>query len=536
MKNLKSKTLIWSLFVIGMIMTLTSCLSDLDQSDPQNTNVLSAEALFSDPGAYEQYLAKLYAGLATTGQQGGAGQPDISGIDEGFSQYIRGYWNLQELTTDEAIIAWNDQTIKDLHYQTWGASDVFINALFSRLDFQVKNCNEFLRETSNEKLDSRGVSAELRAEIAGYRDEARFLRALSYWHFLDLFGSVGLVTENSSTEYFLPAQASRQEIFDYVESELLEIEGTLKAPRTNVYPRVDQGAAWMLLAKLYMNADAYFGTDRNADALTYVNKIVTSSYSLGPSYQNLFLADNDTNGSQNEFIFSIAYDGQFTQTFGGTTYLTHAPVGGNMSASDFGIDGGWGGIRTTSAFVDKFEMAFGDEREQFFTEDQTLEINDVSDFQQGYAISKWKNVDVNGDAGSDSQGVFVDIDFPMFRLADAYLMYAELFLRGAGGSQSDALTYVNMIRTRAFGDSSGNITAGNLSLDFILDERARELHWEGHRRTDLIRFEKFTGGSYVWPWKGNVPNGAPTANFRRLFPIPSPAIAGNPTLQQNPGY
>ena len=285
-----------------------------------------------------------------------------------------------------------------------------------------------------------------------------------------------------------------------------------------------------------MNADAYFGTDRNADAFTYVNKIVTSNYSLVPTYQNLFLADNDSNGAQNESIFSIAYDGQFTKTFGGTTYLTHAPVGGDMVASDFGINGGWGGIRTTSAFVDKFDMNGGDQRENFFTGGQSLVITNVSDFQQGYAIEKFKNVDVNGVAGSDSSGDFVDIDFPMFRLADAYLMYAELVLRGAGGSQSDALTFVNMIRTRAYGDTSGNISSNDLTLDFILDERARELHWEGHRRTDLIRFGKFTGGSYVWPWKGNVPNGAPTPNFRRLFPIPSPAIAGNPSLQQNPGY
>ncbi|MGC1632702.1 MAG: RagB/SusD family nutrient uptake outer membrane protein [Gelidibacter sp.] len=534
MKNLTTKIFTWSLVLLGL--TMTSCLNDLDQSDPQNTNLLSGEALFKDSASYQQFLAKLYAGLATTGQQGPDGQADVSGIDEGFSQYIRGYWNLQELTTDEAIIAWNDQTIKDLHSQTWGASDVFINALFSRLDFQVKNCNEFLRQTTEDKLTSRGVTSELRTQIEAYRAEARFLRALSYWHFVDLFGSVGLVTEASSTEYFLPEQASRQEIFDYVESELLDIENILKEPHTNVYPRVDKGAAWMLLAKLYMNAGVYFGADRNVDAFNYVNKLVTSNYSLSPKYQNLFLADNDTNGAQNEFIFAIAYDGQYTKTFGGTTYLTHAAVGGSMNAADFGINGGWGGIRTTSAFVNKFVLGSDDQREQFYTDEQTLEIKNVSDFQQGYAISKWKNVNVNGVAGSDSTGDFVDIDFPMFRLADAYLMYAELFVRGAGGTQSDALNYLNLIRARAYGNSSGNISSSDLNLDFILDERARELHWEGHRRTDLIRFGKFTGSSYLWPWKGNVQSGAPTQPFRRLFPIPSPAIAGNPNLKQNPGY
>lgn len=524
----------WS--AVLLLLTLTSCLNELDQSDPQNTNVLSAEKAFETPESYEQFLAKLYAGLATTGQEGPAGQPDISGIDEGFSQYIRGYWNLQELTTDEAIIGWNDQTIKDLHYQTWITSDVFINALFSRLDFQVKNCNEFLRQTTDDKLDGRGVTSELRTKIQGYRAEARFLRALSYWHFVDLFGSVGLVTEDSPTDYFLPDPASRQEIFNFVENELLEIDSDLPAPRSNVYPRTDQGANWMLLAKLYLNAEVYTGTERYADAMTYVQKILAANYSLHDSYPELFYADNDTNGAQNGFIFSIAYDGQFTKTYGGTTYLTHAPVGGEMNAADFGVNGGWAGIRTTSAFVSNFDGSTGDERDQLFTQGQTLEIENVSDFQQGYAIAKWKNVDINGNPGSDEVGDFVDIDFPMFRLADAYLMYAELFLRGGGGNQTDALNYTNMVRARAFGDASGNINTGELTLDFILDERARELHWEGHRRTDLIRFGKFTGASYIWPWKGKVASGAPTASYRDLFPIPSNAIAGNPKLIQNPGY
>lgn len=534
MKNLKNNIFTWSLAIFVLIFT--SCLSDLDQTDPQNTNVLSADKVFENPEAYEQYLAKLYAGLATTGQSGPAGQGDISGIDEGFSQYIRGYWNLQELTTDEAIIAWNDQTIKDLHYQTWTASDVFVNALFSRLDFQVKNCNEFLRQTSPALLESRGVSEELKTKIADYRAEARFLRALSYWHFVDLFGSVGLVTEESTTEYFLPEPASRNDIFNYVETELLAIESELKAPKTNIYPRVDKAAAWMLLAKLYMNAQVYNGTDRNADALTYVNNVLNSGYSLHTSYPELFLADNDKNGAQNEFIFSVAYDGQYTKTYGGTTYLTHAAIGGNMDADYFGVNGGWAGIRTTSAFVNKFDETTNDQRSQFFKQGQTLEIENVSDFQQGYAITKWKNIDVNGVSGSDEIGDFVDIDFPMFRLADAYLMYAELYTRGAGGSDTEAVNYINKIRERAYGDSSGNISIGDLNLDFILDERSRELVWEGHRRTDLIRFGKLTGGSYVWPWKGNVATGAPTPNYRNLFPIPSNAIAGNPKLIQNPGY
>ena len=191
-------------------------------------------------------------------------------------------------------------------------------------------------------------------------------------------------------------------------------------------------------------------------------------------------------------------------------------------------------IFESSAFVNKFTTGTIDQRANFHTDGQSLEITDVGNFTHGYGVKKFKNVDVNGNQGSDAGGDFVDTDFPMFRLADAYLMYAECALRGAG-DMGQALNYVNLVRTRAFGGStSGNVTS--IDLQFILDERARELHWEGHRRTDLVRFGKFTGGSYVWPFKGNTPNGSPTPSFRNIFPIPANALSANPTLTQNPGY
>jgi hypothetical protein len=533
MKNFKFKLV--SFFSLLTLFFLYSCTDELN-TKPEGTEQ-TADELYANPESYKQFLAKLYAGLATTGQQGPAGQGDVAGIDEGFSSYLRNYWNFQELTTDEAIIAWNDATIKDFHWHTWTVTDGFIKATFYRLAYQVNNCNEFLRQTTDEKLDSRGVSGTLRDDIKTFRAEARFLRALSYWHIVDLFGGASLTTEDSQSEFNLPEYASRQEIFDFVEKELNEMEADLKAPNTNEQFRVDKAAAWMLKAKLFMNAQVYVGTDRMADAYTNINKVITeTSYSLHGSYPQLFLADNNSNGAQNEFIYAIAFDGTYTKTFGGTTYLTHAPVGGSMNAAAFGINGGWAGIRTTSSFVSKFNGMNNDARNQIFTAGQTLEINDVGSFTDGYAIAKWKNVDINGNQGSDASGDFVDTDYPVFRLADAYLMYAECFLRGGGGTAGNAVGYINELRERANGNSTGNITAADLTLDFILDERARELHWEGHRRTDLIRFGKFTGSSYIWPWKGNVINGAPTASYRNLFPIPQDAISVNPKLIQNPGY
>jgi hypothetical protein len=540
MKKTQIKLLGISLLL--MVFLFPSCTNDLNQA-PEGRNALTGDQFFTDAASYKQNLAKLYAGFATSGQQGPAGQADISGIDEGESQYIRGFWLLQELTTDEAVIAWNDGTIKDLHSQTWTSLDRFVTAVFARYSFQVVNCNEFLRQTTDEKLAARGVDATLKAEIATYRAEARFLRAMTYWHLIDMFGGGSLVTENSPSTFFYPDYATRADLFKFVDEELTAITPLLKAPKSNEAFRVDQAAAWMLQANLYMNENVYLkasltNTSNFVKALPLINKVISSGYSINDNpehtgYGELFLADNDKNGAQNEFIFAIAFDGLRTQTYGGTTFLTHAPVGGSMKAAEFGINGGWGGIRTTAAFVDKFDANTTDTRGQFYKDGQTKEIKNIGNFTDGYAIQKFRNVTVNGVQGSDKTGDFSDADFPIFRLADAYLMYAECAVRGAGGNVATATTYVNTLRTRANGSA---ITQGDLNLNFILDERGRELHWEGHRRTDLIRFGKFSGGSYLWPWKGNVAGGSPTQSYRDLFPIPATALASNSKLQQNPGY
>jgi len=171
----------------------------------------------------------------------------------------------------------------------------------------------------------------------------------------------------------------------------------------------------------------------------------------------------------------------------------------------------------------------------FYTTGQSLAINDVGKFTDGYAVTKWKNITSTGLPGSDL--TFPDTDFPLFRLADVYLMYAEAVVRGGtGGDMATAVSYINKIRERAYGNNSGNITAGDLTLNFILNERARELYWEAQRRTDLIRFGKFTGGSYLWPWKGGVKDGTATDSHYNLYPIPASDITANPTLVQNPGY
>ena len=256
-------------------------------------------------------------------------------------------------------------------------------------------------------------------------------------------------------------------------------------------------------------------------------------YSLDDNYRNLFMADNHL---AKEIIFAIPFDGLSTQTWGGLTYLVHANVGGTMTPGDYGINGGWFGIRATSKMVDRFPDATGavDERAIFYTTGQNKEINSISTFGDGYAVPKYTNVTSDGVAGSDLN--FPDTDYPMFRLADVYLMYAEAVLRGGtGGDAGTALGYVNALRQRAYNNNSGNITANELTLDFILDERGRELYFEGHRRTDLIRFKQFTENG-IWPWKGGVKDGKTTETFRNVLPIPTSEILANKNLRQNDGY
>ncbi|MCD4696916.1 MAG: RagB/SusD family nutrient uptake outer membrane protein [Bacteroidales bacterium] len=528
MKNIFKLTLLTA----GFLIIFSSCFKDLD-TVPIDPDIVTADKVYDNPDAYKQVLAKLYAGLAVSGQEGPAGNGDISGIDEGFGQYLRGYWYMQELTTDEAVIAWNDQTIKDLHWQVWSPSDVFITAFYYRIFFQIAICNEFIRETTDEKLSDRGVSGQLLTDIGYFRAEARFLRALSYWHALDLFGNVPFVTEEDGVGSFFPEQTNRGSLFSYIESELKSIESIMKGAGQNEYGRADQAAVWALLAKLYLNAGVYIGQDKNTECLTYCNKILNSGvYSLSNEYSHLFMADNDRPVVRKEIIFPIRYDGVYTKTWGGTTFIISAGVGGDMQGSSSGIAGGWGGTRTTSALVAKFPDHTGeiDNRAMFFTEGQNLEIEDIASFNDGYAITKFTNKKSDGTNGSDQ--THADTDFPVFRLADIYLMYAEAVLRGgSGGDLATAQSFIDELRARA-----GNAEAYNLDLQFVLDERARELYWEGHRRTDLVRYGYFSGGDYLWPWKGKVADGIATGSHLDLFPIPSSDIGANPNLSQNPGY
>ncbi len=513
------------IIIVGAVLGLMACQKNLDRFP---TNDVTSATVYSTTDGYLKAAAKVYGAFALTGNEGPAGNKDVQGIDEGFSDFLRLFWKAQELSTDEAVIAWGDAGIQDFHNMNWSSSNDFLTGLYYRSMFQITLANDFIRQAADDKLSSRGITGADATKIVSFRNEARFLRAYQYWVLMDLYGNPPFVDETYQIgSGVLPKQIKRAELFTYVEKELKALESLLPNPKTNEYGRADKAAVWALLARLYLNAEVYTGTARWNDALTYSKKVIDAGYSLIPNYTNLMRADNNKNTS--EFILTINYDGKKTQTWGGTTFLTHAAVGGSMPASAFGINGGWGGTRTTKALVKLF--GDGDSRAQFYTQGQSLEITDQTKFTDGYAITKYKNITMAGTPGSDQ--TFTDIDFPIFRLAEQYLIYAEATKRGAGGDATLALNYINLLRTRA---GAPTVSAVDLTPDFILDERARELYWEGFRRTDLIRYKKFTTSAYLWPWKGGASGGTSVADYRNLYPIPATDKNANTNLTQNPGY
>ncbi len=540
--------------IVGFASLATlSCTKDLDTS-PIDSNINETEAVYSNPESYEGLIAKMYGTFTLSGQEGPAGKPDITGLDEGHSQYLRAYFYAQEWTTDEAVGAWGNEY--DL---SWGysaleltASNGYIYALYSRLFVQVAYTNDFLKQTTDAKLESRGLDGDAAfvARVKEYRNEARFIRALSYWHAIDIFGDIPFATEDHKIGT-LPSQKPRAEVYQFIVDELTAIIPEMKAARSNQYGRADQAAAQMLLAKLYLNSKVYTGTENTADytkAIALLDEVIGGGYTLEPNYKNNFGADNDKSP---EVIWAMTADGQSTKTWGGMTFILNASYHGNWYNVDgfldqpkffentySGLGGGWGGQRTTTQFRDKFEAA--DNRalfltketngagEEFVYQDQE-EIDDVLNFLQGVGVHKWTNLDRNGVTGID--GSHPDTDFPYFRLADAYLMYAELVARGGSAGTNNPLTLVNEIRTRA---GVALATPSDITnFEWLLDEMGRELYWEGHRRTDLIRFDKFTKG-YNWPWKGGVKEGKDVDNKYNLFPIPTNDLGANPNLTQNP--
>jgi hypothetical protein len=551
--------------ILTCALSANSCLSDLDTL-PLDDNQLVGEQVYRQKDGYTGLLAKCYASLILTGQQGGdGGDGDLEGANEGYSGYIRLLFYLQELCTDNYLMPSSSNGLRHCLNMTWDASNAaVIKWTYQRLYMSIAYCDEMLRECTESKLRDRGLWNDMQNDYNFYRAEARFIRVYCYTMLCDLFGAVPYIDENTGIKD-IPTQWSRREIYDYIIKEAGEIENELKAPGANVYGRVDRAALWFVLSRVYLNAKTWVNVDEYQKAYEYAKKVIDCGvYPLADDYRHIFLADNNT---CREIIWPLVQDGAHAQSSAGTNFFVKALVNGPMEGlykTGVGTRG-WGNVRAKTTLVDAFDAADvsfnqfdtwgnnkNDKRAQFMTalSGQTKETWDASlamtnTFTCGYGYIKWRNV-TKTDAIPVQGEAYTSIDFPVFRTGEAYLTAAEAILRGANASRSIALDYVNEIRMRAYmSDSyakpgikstvSGKIADAQLTLDFILAERQRELASELVRRTDLVRFGKFTK-EHNWDWKNNARLGGDVDDKYILFPIPDSELTTNPTLKQNDGY
>ena len=524
---------------------LTACVGDLNTVPLNPTDVTSETAYGADEAGYVQGLTKIYFQLVSNNTQ------DLQVADGGASEFIRAFWSTQEVTADAAKCAWDDAWVNDLNNNTW-KGDVLNDAVYAvyvRTLQGVTYVNEYLRQTSDANLSLRGCSDDVKEKVQGYRAEARFLRAFFYWAAMDTFGQVPFSTEDSPFGGgYNPPQTPAAEIFKFVESELLALaaEGSDMPAAQSNYPRADKGSVLGLLARLYLNAEVYTGTERWADAKATCEKIFALGYKLAPTHAELFRGDNGENpDAKGEFLFAASYNAEHTQSYGGTTYLTLSTLSGDDGAVNItGINGGWAGNRVPYEYVAKwFEDVKGqnyetgayqytDKRAGYFYikgRSESMEGN-LNTFLNGWSCIKFNNVPHDVDpvdyAATAATKNFSDIDWPLIRLGEINLIYAEACMHAGGDASA---------QVKALADRAGVSAPAKIDADFLLAERSRELMWEGHRRTDLIRFGKWING-YNWTFKGGNFKGQDLPVHFTVFPVPSTELSTNPDLNQNAGY
>lgn len=561
MKKTMIKTVLAGILALGMV----SCADDLNISsiDPQ-----------TDP-SYDpmQLLAKQYACLSVTGQSGPAGQGDISG-DEGESGFYRTLFNLQELCTDEVAWAWqNDEGIPELTNIQWNASSARIKWCYQRLAFNVMLFNQYLTEQD-------GVADP------AYIAEVRFLRALHYYYFLDLFHKAPFKTVFSIGVY--PEEKGGKDLYDWIDQELTEVEPLMAEVgaynNTSDYGRADRGAAYMLHARLALNSQVYTDGQVNdlQKAIDYCDAITQSrAYELSRNekngfsgYAQLFMGDNDQNAqAMKETIFPIRCDGLRTQSYSNSTYIIASMYTDGMPYLNGNAK--WQCMFSRSSLVGKFFSdpenqvpmateddvkmlpagatedditaldeqkgistkdviaAAGDDRAMFYAGVgggvRELSVSRITAFLNGLSIVKWTNYRTDGAAGNNEN--YYDTDIPLFRYAEVLLTRAEANFRL--GHPELAVPDINELRGRAH---ASTVSTEDITEDFLIDEWSREFFVEGRRRSDLVRFGRFSGSSYIWPFKGGVPTGTGVQPFYDIYPIPSDELASNKNMSQNPDY
>lgn len=558
---------------IMLASSLTSCMADLDDGnrDPNAQATPNIKALYS----------KCYAGLIMEGNDGNA---DFTIEDAGKSTLVRNVFNFNELSTDESICWWSDGGIVDIGYNQCMPGTATLKFLYYRLVSNISYCNHYI-ELSEAQADKTMLA------------EVRFIRAYNYFLMLDFFGDPSFSATISSET---PKQAhaynekfeegkeytraellamGREFLFNWVKNELETAEADMldAQPKTDTdanYGRADKAAAWILLSRLYLNAGTYLNNDGQNNphwdkALEYAERVINSGYSLFTDskmsatakangyqpYDLLFMGDNGSNGASCEAVLPLLQDGKITKGYGGSLFFIAAMWNAEMSTVanlTAGTTGNtWSGMRCRPQLIEKFTnnpqsfvgkstaeiRAMGiDDRALFWgkgssSDKRTLELGDNSSFYQGLTTTKWNNNYSTGGTPHDSYDV--DTDFFLFRVAEAYLNAAEAEMHLNGESSTKAKGYIDELRNRAHA-----VTSSSYTLNDVLDERSREMYFEGLRRTDLIRYNQFGGmqATYLWDYKGGSANGAAFDKTRNVFPLPSSEVLANSNLTQIDGY
>lgn len=532
-----NKKLLYTLVFSGLTF-FNACTGDLDQYPELE---ITSKDVYTSAEKYNMVLAKLYSRFTMKGQEKGGGDADITDNSQKDEGYMRDFCNLQELGTDEMISQWAEgDNMGGIMYLQWDANDQWVNDFYYQLMYSITLANEFILNCNTASLSSEEMS-----KIENYKTEARFIRALCYSHALDFFNTIPFTDENTGIGASTPPSYSRKQMFEYIESELKDIAEKLS--ETPEYGRAGKYAAYALLSRMYLNAEVYTGEKKYNECIEVSNKILNSGkYSLERDYSNLFKADNYK--CTNEIIFPLIVDSENSQSWGVTSLLVCGAVTSDAAKTYIGSTAGWGNFRPRKEIPALFGLSAADnntdnglnkedKRCMFWCKDLSFDILKPTDPAQGFQSVKWKNSNQDGKQSCDANANGVDTDFPMFRLGEIYLNIAEAKLRGGSGEGPSAADCINELRKRAYDkayDASGKVEAGSVTLDFILDERAREMYLECVRRTDLIRFGKFTGGEN-FSWRGKVMNGISVDKKYNCYPLPAYELSANPNLK-NEGY
>jgi starch-binding outer membrane protein, SusD/RagB family len=479
--------------------------------------------------------------------------------------YSLDYWFMQSLSTDEAILParggnWYDnQNYLMLHYHTWTKDHGNTNGTWNWLSIVIGTTNQALSILDKTMPDDASKQSTLA--------ELKMVRAVAYFMMMDLYGNVPIITEYGD---FTPKSNSpRKDVFNFIEKEVKDNLPYLSpASGVSTYGRANKYTAFALLAKMYLNAEVYTGEQRYNDCIAASDSVINSgSYAIEPrnSYLKMFYPNNGP--SMKEFIFAIPYDPAFTALPGTNGFMYQArydvprsmrnrftlpftPSAARSTLPEFyayfndpddirnqqwlaGPQVNYNGtpvnVTTTKKGYDQFYN--GADGSAPYTYQVTLTPNielrqSVSAFDLGNDEVAWnqgyRNIKFYPDSTSTSRNQSNDV--PFLRYSDIILMKAEAILRGGTTTMGHTpVTLVNMVRS----NRTTSTPLSGVTLEDIYAERNREFAWEAWHRNDMIRFGKFEDS---WGFKTDA------SPHKRIFPIPTSAMAVNPALVQNPGY